>query len=404
VTGREAERRPDGLPRVLLFTGKGGVGKTTSAAATALACSERRLRTLALSTDPAHSLADALDVAVGDRPTALSDLLFAQQLDARRRLEDQWGDVRAYLAELLDWAGLRAVEAEELTLLPGLDEILSLTDLVTHARTGEWDVIVVDCAPTAETLRLLSLPEILSWWMGKLFPIGRRVTRLVGPLVRQVASVPLADDAVFGSAERLYTALAGVRTLLADGDLTSVRLVVNPERVVVAEARRMATYLALFGYRVDAVIVNRLLPPEVQDPWFDHHRAAQVEHLKAIEEGFAPVPVLRSDLASQEPVGLERLRSFAAGIYGESDPSAHLHRGEVLDVVRENRRWVLRLVLPFTDRRDVSLVRRGDELIVSVGPYRRALLLPDSLQGRPVVDAAVKQGMLRVVFADPPRH
>ena len=347
-------------PRVLLFTGKGGVGKTTTAAATALACADRGLRTLAVSTDPAHSLADALGQPLGDRPTPVDGLLLGQQIDARRRLEEQWGELRGFLAEILDWAGVRAIEAEELTLLPGLEEILSLTDLVTHARSGAWDVVVVDCAPTAETLRLLSLPEILSWWMDRLFPITKQITSLVGPVVRGLTAIPVADEAVFGSVERLYLRLAAVRELLADGEVTTVRLVVNPEKVVIAEARRTATYLALFGYRVDAVIVNRLLPDEVTDPWFDHHRAAQVEHLATVEEGFAPVPVLRCPLAEREPVGLELLRPFAHGLYGDLDPSSRLHDGEVLDVRRDGGHWVLGLTLPFSDRRDVSLVRRGD--------------------------------------------
>ena len=184
--------------------------------------------------------------------------------------------------------------------------------------------------------------------------------------------------------------------------MTSVRLVVNPERVVIAEARRTATYLALFGYRVDAVIANRLLPPEVTDPWFDQHRVAQAAHLVTIDEGFAPVPVLRSNLAERGPVGVELLERFADAVYGDQDPAAHLSAGDVLDVRREDSTWVLALTLPFTDRRDVGLVRRGDELIVSVGPYRRALLLPDSLAARKVVDASVKHGRLRVVFADRP--
>ena len=385
---------------MLLFTGKGGVGKTTTAAATALACADRGARTLAISTDPAHSLADALDVALGDRPTPVAEHLHGQQLDARLRLEQQWGDLRTFLSDVLDWAGVRAIEAEELTLLPGLEEILALTDLVTLVESGEWDVVVVDCAPTAETLRLLSLPEILSWWMGRLFPLTRQMTRLVGPVMRQMTSLPVADDQVFASADRLYQRLSAVRDLLADGEVTSVRLVVNPERVVIAEARRTATYLALFGYRVDAVVVNRLLPDAVTDPWFDRHRAAQREHLASIEAGFAPVPVLPSELAQEEPVGLELLRRFAMGVYGRKDPARHLHDGEVLEVSRVDGTWVLALRLPFTDRRDVALVRRGDELIVSVGPYRRAILLPDSLHARKVVDASVKEGRLSVVFAD----
>jgi arsenite-transporting ATPase len=386
--------------RVLLFTGKGGVGKTTTAAATALRCAEAGRRTLVLSTDPAHSLADALDVPLADRPVLVDGALWAQQLDARRRLEEQWGELRNYLAALLDWAGVTAIEAEELTVLPGLEEVLSLTDLVSLADDGRWDVLVVDCAPTAETLRLLSAPQVLSWWMDRLFPIGRQVTRLVRPMVGQLSGVPVPGDTVFGALDRLYRRLAAVRDLLSDAERSSVRLVVNPEKVVIAEARRTATYLALFGFSVDAVVVNRLLPDDVVDPWFDRIRAAQVDHLAAIEEGFGPLPILRADLAPEEPVGPDRLRTFADRVYAGQAPWERLHVGSLLDLQRDGDRWVLTLELPFTDKRDVGLVRRQGELLVSVGPYRRALLLPEALRHRRVVEAVVRQGELAVTFQD----
>jgi arsenite/tail-anchored protein-transporting ATPase len=387
-------------PRILLFTGKGGVGKTTTAAATALRCADAGRRTLVLSTDPAHSLGDALDVPLGDRPAAVTGTLWAQQLDARRRLEEQWGELRGYLARVLDWAGVNAIEAEELTVLPGLDEVLSLIDLVALSDSGDWDVLVVDCAPTAETLRLLSLPQVLGWWMDRLFPLGRQMSRLVGPVVKQISGLPVADDSVFGAIDRLYHRLGAVRDLLADAEQSSVRLVVNPEKVVIAEARRTLTYLSLFGFAVDAVVVNRLLPDDVVDPWFDRIRAAQSEHLDTIEEGFAPLPVLRSDLAPEEPVGLDRLRAFAHGLYGLHEPWERLHEGAVLDLHRDDECWTLTLELPFTEREDVRLVRRAGELIVSLGPYRRALVLPEALAHRTIVDASVRAGRLQVVFRD----
>jgi arsenite-transporting ATPase len=387
------------VARVVLFTGKGGVGKTTVASATALAIADAGARTLVVSTDPAHSLADALAVGLGDRPTAVTPRLYGQQLDARVRFEEQWGELRGFLTAVLDWAGVARIEAEELTLLPGLEEILALTDLVDHAASGRWDVIVVDCAPTAETLRLLSLPEVLSWWMDRLFPLARQVTKIVGPLVRGLSSLPVADDHVFAAVDRLYRRLQAVRALLADGERTTVRLVVNPERVVVAEARRTATYLALFGFTVDGVVVNRLLPDAISDPWFDRWRKVQAHQLGVIEDGFAPVPVLPVELAADEPVGLDALRALAAGLYGDQDPAAHLHRGSVLDLGRDGTDWLLTLELPFSDRRQVDLVRRGGELLLTVGPYRRALVLPDSLVRRPVKAATVRQGRLTVRFA-----
>jgi arsenite-transporting ATPase len=384
---------------VLLFTGKGGVGKTTTAAATAALCSERGHRTLVLSTDPAHSLGDAFGTRLGDRPVALGNGLFGQELDARLRLEQRWGELRSFLARLLDWTGVDAVEAEELTLLPGLDELLALVDIVDLAESAEWDVLVVDCAPTAETLRLLSLPDILAWWMNRLFPLSRTVARLVAPVAATVTDVPIPTEPVFAAMERFYLRLDAVRRLLADSQRTSARLVVTPEQVVVAEARRTLTYLSLFGYRVDAIVANRLLPDAVADPWFDRWRIVHAEQLATIEEDFAPLPVLRSDLAAEEPVGLDKLLKFGRAIYGGRDPADKLHDGEVLDVRSEGDRFVLRLTLPFSERRDVGLVRRGDELIVSVGPYRRALMLPDSLRRRQVVDAALDHGMLAVTFA-----
>ena len=222
--------------RILLFTGKGGVGKTTASAATALRCADAGLRTLVLSTDPAHSLGDALDVPLGPLVAPIAAGLWGQQLDAQERMEEAWDDIRAYLLDVFRWAGVEGLEAEELTVVPGLDEIFALSDIRTHAATGDWDVVVVDCAPTAETIRLLSLPDVLGRYMERVFPIGRRVTRMVSPLLARVSTVPVAGDDVFAATQRLYDRLDGVRDLLTDGRRTSVRLVVNPERVVVAEA------------------------------------------------------------------------------------------------------------------------------------------------------------------------
>ena len=384
--------------RILLFTGKGGVGKTTTAAATALACADRGARTLVVSTDPAHSLADAFDVPLGSQPGEIVPRLWGQQLDATERMEESWADIQAWLQEVFAWAGLDAVEAEELAVLPGLDEVFALADLKTHAASGDWDVIVVDCAPTAETVRLLSLPDVLSWYMDRLFPLGRQVNKVVAPVLGRLTSLPVAGDDVFAATRRFYERLDGVKALLTDPAVGAVRLVVNPERMVIAEARRTYTYLSLFGYRVDCVIANRLLPATVTDPWFDRWRELHAEHLAAIEEGFAPVPVLRADLAGDELVGIDRLREFAALLYGEDDPAAARHAAEPLKVTRSRGRLVLTVQLPFADRDDLDLGRHGDELLIRVGPYRRALVLPDSLRRRRVEGATLRGGTLRVTF------
>lgn len=395
---------PPAGPRILLVCGKGGVGKTTTAAATALRCADSGLRTVVLSTDPAHSLADAFGVPLSSVGAPITERLWGQQLDAQERLEDAWAEIRAWVLAVLDWAGVAAIEAEELSVIPGLDEVFALADIKAYAASGDWDVVVVDCAPTAETIRFLSLPDVLGWYMARLFPVTRRVNRVVAPVLGRIGRLPVAGDEVFAAAQRFYDRLDGVREVLTDPVRTSVRLVVNPEKVVVAEARRTYTYLSLFGYHVDAVVANRLLPDAVSDPWFDGWKAAHASQLAAIEEQFAPLPVLRAELAPEEPVGLERLRRFADALYGATHPAARLHDGEPLRLERHNGHWVMTLALPFAAPDDLELGRRAGELFVRVGPYRRAIALPDSLRRRPVAGARVAGDRLEITFGEAGGH
>ena len=393
--------------RILLFTGKGGVGKTTVAAATALRTAEAGQRTLICSTDPAHSLGDAFDdTSLGDEPRPIATLgrgtLLGQQLDARARLEASWGEVREYLTALLDWAGADVVEAEELAVIPGLDEVFGLADIRAHAESGAYDVIVVDCAPTAETLRLLSLPDVLTWYMERVFPAQRHVTRAVRPLLSRLVSPPIAGDDVFRAVRRFYDRLDGVRDLLTDGAVTSARLVVNAERLVVSEARRTFTYLSLFGYHVDAVIANRLLPEAVTDPWFASWKDVQREHLDGIRAAFAPVPVLTCSLADHELVGVDHLSDFAAELYGLRDAAAQLSLVEPFRVDADGDALVLSMQLPFTDRTGVELGRHNGELLVAVGSHRRAVVLPESLRRREVSEARMTDGRLEVEFVEVP--
>ncbi|MFZ6006012.1 MAG: ArsA family ATPase [Actinomycetota bacterium] len=386
------------MTRILLFTGKGGVGKTTAAAATALRCADAGLKTIILSTDPAHSLADSFEVDLGPLSSPIADALWGQQLDAQERMEESWHDIQHWLREVFAWAGVEGLEAEELSVIPGLDEVFALADIKQYADSGEWDVVVVDCAPTAETIRFLSLPDVLSRYMERLFPVGRRVNKVVSPVLSRLTSLPVAGDDVFAATSRFYDRLDGVREILMDPERTSVRLVVNPERMVIAEARRTYTYLSLFGYRVDAVVANRLLPEAVADPWFERWKELHIEHLRAIEDGFAPLPVLRVELAPTELVGLAALRAFSDQMYGDLDPASRLHVGQPLRITRRAGRSVLSLELPFADRDDLELGRRGEELLIRVGPYRRAITLPDSLRHRAVLDATLRQGRLKVTF------
>jgi len=384
--------------RILLFTGKGGVGKTTVAAATAVRAAEAGLHTIVVSTDPAHSLADAFGVALEDQPTPIGPRLFGQQLNARVRFEETWDDVRRYMVDVLDWVGADSLEAEELAVVPGLDEVFSLADIKQFATSGDYDLVVVDCAPTAETIRLLSLPDVLGWYMDRVFDAQRRLTRLARPVLSRFSGLPVAGDQVFGGIRRFYERLDGVRDLLTDGDITSARLVVNPERLVVAEARRTYTYLSLFGYHVDAVVVNRILPTALDHPWLDQWKAAQSAHLESIADAFAPLPMLTAELADRELLGVDDLCAFAEDLYDDLDVSARLSHVEPLRVDAVGDSLVLSVHVPFTERDEVRLGRTDQELFVSVGPHRRALLLPDSLVRREVGGAHFEGDRLEVEF------
>ena len=385
--------------RVLLVTGKGGVGKTTVSAATAVRAADLGYRTLVMSTDPAHSLGDAFQLDFGDQPTAVNSLLAAQQINAQQRLEESWGEVRDALTALFDWSGLKGIEAEELTVFPGMDEIFSLVTVRDHVRSGEYDVLVVDCAPTAETLRLLSLPEVLSWYMEKMFPIGRRVAKVVRPMLTKVTSMPVADDKVFEAVQRFYDRLDGILEILADPEITTARLVMNPEKMVIAEARRTYTYLGLFGYAVDLAIVNRVLPDTVTDSYFAKWREIQKEHLAAVDEGFADVDVRHLPLFGEEMIGIERLRLLGETLFGEDDPVSRLSHGRPFRVEERDEDIVLAISVPLAEKGDVDVVRHGPELVLTVGPYRRAIMLPDSLARRHVRRAQLRDGELRVTFS-----
>jgi arsenite/tail-anchored protein-transporting ATPase len=382
---------------VLLFTGKGGVGKTTAAAGTALYGARRGQRTLVLSTDAAHSLADAFGTPIGAEPTEIEPCLSVQQVDAQRRFERSWGDIQRYLLSVLDTVGVDPIAAEELTVLPGAEEVLALLEVRDQARSGRWDVIVVDCAPTAETLRLLALPEALGWYMDRVLPVERKVVRMLKPVLTRAAGVPMPHDTVFDAIERLHADLAEVRDMLT-GPTASVRLVLTPESVVVAEARRSLTSLSLYGYRVDGVIANRVFPGAGADLWRRQWVAAQQSILAEVETSFAPIAVWRSAYRGSEPVGLEELADFAADLYRSDDPFAVPEGQDPVDVRRSGSDVVLRVALPFAEKGTVDLARHGDELVVTVGSYRRLLALPVALRKAKVRGATMRDGALVVRF------
>ena len=384
--------------RIILFTGKGGVGKTTSAAGTAALAARAGHRTLVLSTDAAHSLGDAFGLQIGREPVEVATNLWVHQVDAQRRFERSWGEIQGYLMSVLDAAGVDPITAEELTVIPGAEEVLALLELRNHAVSGDWDVVIVDCAPTAETLRLLALPEALGWYMTRVFGVQRRVVRALRPVLSRAAGVPMPEDSVFDAIERLHADLEQVQQILTEKDST-VRLVLTPEAVVVAEARRSLTTLSLYGYRVDGVIANRVFPDGGGDAWREGWVASQQTVLAEVRQSFVDLPIWLSGYRAEEPMGVTGLADFAEAAYDGVDPLAAPESGEgPLTITRTDTGAVLRIALPFAQRQDVDLARHGDDLVVTVGSYRRLLSLPAALSRHTVSAARVEDGALQVRF------
>ena len=387
------------MPRVILYTGKGGVGKTSVAAATARRCAAAGARTLVMSTDPAHSLADVLGVAVGPDPAEIAPKLFAQQVEAQVELERHWSEVSRWLGNALIEHGVERIAAEELTVPPGTDELFALLQLRAHAESGEWDVVVVDCAPTGETLRLLSFPEVARWWLDKVFGRETQLLAAARPFARAFLDVSLHDDAVFAEVQTLIGNLVDMHELLRDGERVTVRLVMTPDRVVVSESMRTFTYLNLYGYLCDAVVVNRVFPKEVEDGYFAAWRELQREQLQLVEDGFAPVPVLRAPFYEQEVVGDAMLDRLGDSLFAERDAAAVLHSSFAQTLSYDGETAQLRLELPFARKGDVSLKKIGLELIVRVDGQTRTIMLPPTLAPLRPASATFEEGALLVRFA-----
>jgi arsenite-transporting ATPase len=385
-------------PRIILYTGKGGVGKTSVAAATARALAAGGRRTLVVSTDPAHSLAESLGTELGSEPSAVGPGLWGQQISAQEEMQEHWSAVRDWMGELLAERGVDRISAEELTVPPGMDELFSLLVLREHHASGEFDAIVVDCAPTGETLRLLSFPDVARWWIQKVFPFERQILAAARPLARTLLDIPLPDQTVFADVQRLSEKLIAMNAILRDREHCSIRLVMNPDRMVIGEAMRTFTYLGLYGYLCDAVIVNRLFGEGVGD-YFAAWRQTQEEHMALVREAFEPVPVLTAPYFEQEVLGDEMLDRLARSVFVDGDPGAVLFSGMSQKLtVSENGDASLRLALPLADKGRISLKKIGSELVVAVDGQRRTISLPPAMAQMRAGAARFQDGELQIDF------
>ncbi len=389
--------------RVILMTGKGGVGKTSVAAATGLRCAELGYKTLVLSTDPAHSLADSFDMELSHDPIEVKPNLFGAELDALRELEGNWGAVKRYITQVLQARGLEGVEAEELAILPGMDEIFSLVRMKRHYDEDEFDVLIIDSAPTGTALRLLSLPEVAGFYMRRFYKplqtVSAALRPLVEPLFRPVAGFSLPNKEVMEAPYEFYEQLEALEKVLTDPTKTSVRLVTNPEKMVIKESLRAHAYLSLYNVGTDMVIANRIIPETVTDPFFKRWKENQQEYKKQIHDDFLPLPVREVPLYSEEMCGLEALQRLKETIYGEDDPTQVYYEEKTLKVVQLEDQYSLEIYLPGIPKEQVELSKTGDELNVRIGNHRRNLVLPQALAALQPSGAKMEEDYLKIRFA-----
>ena len=397
--------------RIILYLGKGGVGKTTTAAASAIRCADLGYRTLVVSTDIAHSLADSLDITLSAQPVQVTPNLFAQEINVVEEVREHWGEMQGYLGNVLRKQGMNKAVAEEMAIIPGMEEVVSLLHINKQAKEGHYDCVVVDAAPTGETMRLLTMPESFQWYVGRLRVWGDTTLKIASGLLNRI--VP--DKDLFTGLNNLVAGVKELQTVLTNPELTSYRIVLNPEKMVIKEGARAVTYLSLFGYPVDAAIVNRILPGVTsdgagnswvaepsQDAYLFHLQQIQARYLGEIERDFYPLPILQSRWYDQEMVGVERLRALATDLFVDHDPSQLFFRGQMQSIEEEGEDFVLQLPLPQVELEKVKLTKRGDELFVNIGNFKREMLLPSVLSQRDASGATFANGILKIRFPPAP--
>jgi len=384
--------------RIILYTGKGGVGKTSIAAATAVESARQGFKTLVISADAAHSLGDCFELRLSPEPTELLENLWAQEIETIHEAEKGWSKVQQYLTDLFTAKTIKDITTEELTILPGIEDLLSLLRILGYYKDKSYDVIIVDCAPTGETLALLSFPDMLRWWMDKLFPVKRTAIKVTKPLIEPLLGLPMPSDGVMGEIERVYLQLDEVREVLSNQEITSIRVVVNPEKMVVKEAQRSFTYLNLYNYNVDAIIINRVIPEEVKDDYFKVWKEIHKKYRKLIEESFYPVPIFEAPLYAEEIVGLNMLTRMGRELFKDLSPTKIYYNAQTQQVTKDEDGYLLSLYMPFVDKKELSLNQKGEELIIRAGNFKRNIILPRTLLNYQVKGAKFDEETLKIRF------
>jgi len=384
--------------RIIIYTGKGGVGKTSVSAATALKSAALGYKTIVISTDAAHSLSDSLEVQLTGEITRISDNLDGLEIDIQHELETKWSEIQQFFADFLAAQGIETVTAKEMAIFPGMEMISALLYVWEFNRTQEYDVVVMDTAPTADTLRLLAFPDIANWYFEHTFHVIKNVLKLARATIGRIVSTPLPSDRFLEDIEELRMKIKAVRDVLVDPKVTSVRLVVNPEKMVISETQRAYTYLCLYGYTVESIIVNRIIPKEACQSFFDEKLDEQKRHLATIEEAFSPLRMFRAGLMPREVLGRAALVGLAENLFGKEDPTQVFSLESPMKIYDEDGFSILSVKLPFLMNQNVELYTRGDNLTLQLGAFKKSISLPYVMTNKKVLSAEWVEGWLKIKF------
>jgi arsenite-transporting ATPase len=384
--------------RIILYTGKGGVGKTSVAAATAVKTAKQGLNTLVVSTDPAHSLGDSFDIKLSNEPQMIRKNLWAQEIDTIHEVEEGWSVIQKYFTDLFTAKAVKDITTEELTVFPGMEDLLSLLRILNYYKEGRFEVIIIDCAPTGETLALLSFPEMLRWWMEKLFPLKKKAIKVLGPIVEPLFKIPMPSGHVLDEIDKMYYELDEMKRVFSDREITSIRVVVNPEKMVVKEAQRSFTYLNIYDFNVDAIVVNRMIPESVTDSYFSVWKDIQKKYNAEIIDSFSPVPIYYAPLFETEVVGLPMLEMLADKIFKDEDPAKIKFVGRTQTIEKDVDDYVLAIDIPFVKKEELSLNQKGEQLIIKAGNVKRNIVLPRTIMALTIKKAKFEENRLKIWF------